>query len=45
MMCPECQGCGEVVIPMTMTDDNGEVHLRQVAMICGGCGGKKVIDE
>lgn len=44
-MCPECQGCGEVVIPCTIVGDDGEVFVRQVAMVCAGCSGKKVIDE
>jgi hypothetical protein len=43
--CPECKGCGQVVTPFTVIDDDGKVHVQHIAVVCMGCGGKRVISD
>ena len=43
--CPECNGCGQVVTPMVTEADDGTIEVMQVAHMCAGCGGKRVVNR
>lgn len=44
MTCPDCNGCGEKLIPVVLTDPaTGQKFVQWVSATCPTCGGEKEV--